>query len=119
MRRYLNISFALCLLGAMSSLFCSVDRYDSLQSSEVFVTHGDSLNGEQDAAILPKPYFFLLFAESNNEIPSEIDPKKSFSEKLGTKQNKPPLQLQYIVRAQRFILSQSVRNLIYPFHSFL
>lgn len=119
MRRYLNISFALCLLGAMSSLFYSVDQNDFIPSSEVFVTHGDLLNGEQDVVILSESYFFLLFAESNNKISSEIDPKKSFSEKLGTKQSKPPLQLQYIVRAQRFFLSQSVRNLIYPFHSFL
>lgn len=119
MKRFLNISFALCLLGAMSSLFYSVDQNDSIQSNEVIVTHGDSLNGEQDVAILSKSYLFLLFVETNHEIPSEIDSQKSFSVNWDLKQNKPPLQLQYLIRTQSFLVSQSVRNLIYPFHSFL
>jgi hypothetical protein len=119
MKKILNISFALCMLGAMSSLFYSIDPGDSIQSSEVFRTHGDSLNGEQDSAILSRSYLFLLFAEINHEVPSEIDPQKSFSVNWSSKQNKPDLHFQYLIRSQRLSVSQSIRTLIYPFHSFL
>lgn len=119
MKKILNISFAICLLGAVNSLFYSIDQSDVIAKSEVFKTPGDSLNSEQNGSIIPRSYHFLSFAEINDNGSSEIDPQKSFSINYSINQSKHPLPLQYLIRAQRFLVSQSVRNLIYPFHSFL
>ncbi len=119
MKRILSISFAVCLIGAMSSLYYGTDQGTSIQRGGVFITAGDSLIGEQDTSIISGSYLVLLFAEINHDLPSEIDPKKSFSANWSANQYPPPLQFQYLIRAQRHLISQSVRNLIYPFHSFL
>jgi hypothetical protein len=119
MRKILNISFAFCLLGAMSSLFYSIDQSDSIQNGKVFMTLGDSINGEQDVSIISRSYLFLSFAEINQNVQSEVDSQKSFSANWSTNQNTYPPLFEYLIRAQRLLLSQSVRILIFPFHSFL
>lgn len=95
MKKVLNISFTLCLLAAMSSLFCSIDQSNTVAGSDVFSVPGDSLYSEQNDSIFSRSYLFLLFAEIDNNTPSEIDPHKSFSANWCIIQSERPLQLQF------------------------
>lgn len=119
MNKILNISVLFCLLGLSGSFLYGTDL-NSSEFNESEYTYSDiTLPGDQDSAVSRTGYPGLFFAENFSEVQSEIDPRTSTSADWASNKNSGFAQLQYLVRASLFESSQSVRNLIFPFHSHL
>lgn len=119
MKKIVNISLFLGLLGLLSSIY-----YSSEQRSWNFYSGDDSTVehpawGVHNSAILSVPNPTLVFAETARNFHSDIDPKSSVAANWTSHQNNGLPQTQYLHDAQSVFVSQTVRILIFPFHSFL
>ncbi|REL24541.1 hypothetical protein DYD21_18305 [Rhodohalobacter sp. SW132] len=119
MNKILNISVLFCLLGLSGSFLYGTDLHSSETEESRYTYSDSSLTGDQDSAISRTKYPALFIAETLSEVRSEIDPRSSISADWASNKNKYSAQFQYLIRASLFESSQSVRNLIFPFHSHL
>jgi hypothetical protein len=119
MKNILNIPIAFCLIGFSISAALGTSISNS-QAGSSDSSVSDALHtADHHAFIFPGTFPFLAFAEPGHHVQSEIEPKSPVYTSWSHHQRSVSPQYQYLNRAREFALSQSARNLIYPFHSFL
>lgn len=76
-------------------------------------------NNIASSVLFPTPDPYLFLAESIQEITSEIEPRSFTPTGWTPLLKKYDADALYIQRSYSFLLSQAVRNMIFPFHSYL
>jgi len=121
MKKILIISAVLCLLGFSGSILNSdcADQFHSASSESEYV-HTSSDISEGGVNTYSHPNSPAVFgAESPQDVRSEIDPRTSVFADWTSIKRLFTTQRDYLIRSSLFQISQSVRILIFPFHSYL
>ncbi len=118
MRKVPKISLFFCLAGFFvlfnGSVFASEiqNEYSSVDSEVTSATDGDAL-------LYSTPFPVLLLSEIQTESGSEIEPNES-----DTAFSLPAVDLrfeykEYLKKSRQVLISLTVRDLIFPFHTYL
>ena len=119
MRNVFYISLLLCLIGLTNSIYYGVEHHAShIYTGDISAADHTPL-GDHESAIYASSNPFLFIAEKSGHTGSEIEPRPSTSSNLSSKQELEMPQTLYLRQAEYISVSQSVRTLIYPFHTFL
>lgn len=119
MIRVFKISIAFSLLVLVgSNLLSSHSRY-AIGDSEVVTSIGQTPEAVNHAGIFSANRFFLIVAETPKDILSKVDPKvTSVASSISHPKARFPKTL-YLHYSRSVSISQSVRIMIFPHHSFL
>ncbi|MEX0661837.1 MAG: hypothetical protein WEA58_15290 [Balneolaceae bacterium] len=118
MNKMLQIWVSLCLIGLAGNIIPNVNQSFSTVDIVEYDSTADS-NGIANSVLFSTPHPYLFLAENVHEIHSEVEPRNSANAGWTSLQNKFYTDVLYIQRSHSFSLSQAVRNMIFPFHSYL
>lgn len=113
-----KIGLLLCCFGLIGNVVTSVNQPIFDTEAVHYSTSSDS-NGIANSILFSTPPPYLFLAENIHEISTELEPRNLIAAGWKSLVTHFPSEIIYLYRSSRFSLSQSVRNIIFPFHSFL
>ncbi len=113
-----KIGLLLCCLGLIGNGLSNLNQLNITSAADQYTAPAEH-NGISNSILFSTPHPYHFLAENVHEISTEIEPENSIVASWKFNKKEFFTDELYLNRALRITLSQSVKIMIFPFHSYL